>query len=409
MARSDSRRRRSVKEWSVRLVLAGTAGWIGYLSVMQSLAVALPDSQIERAYSLAPNNGRIAARLSDELSGPEASPADRIRAVREAQAALRRDPTAVEAVASLGLDALTRGDEASAKRLFAYSQVLSRRDLRTQLWAIEDAVARGDIDGALKHYDIALRTKRNAPELLYPVLAAAITEPAVRTELVETLVRKPLWADSFVDYAALNSSDPQATVALFRGLHHARFPVSLRANNALISALIAADHFDDAWSYYSIIRDGVKRHKSRDPRFGMMLESPSLFDWTPVNSIGISTAIQPDADGGVFDFAASPSTGGLLLQQVQILPAGDYVLEGHSTGIDQPSDSRPYWALSCHGGKELGRLNLPNSSEAGGHFTGHFTVPSDCPIQVLTLVARSSNEIMGVAGQIDQVLLHPQH
>lgn len=407
MAGHRSRGRRTAREWCIRLVLAGAAGWIGYFSVMQSLAVVLPDDQLERAYSLAPNNGRIAARLSERLSGPESTSADRARAVRMAKAALQHDATAVEAVATLGLDALVRGDEASAKRMFAYSQILSRRDLRTQLWAIEDAVAREDIAGALKHYDIALRTKKNAPELLYPVLAGAVTDPVVRTGLTEVLEKKPLWADSFVDYAARNSSDPQATAALFRGLQRTQFPVSQNASNALIDVLIARNRLNDAWSYYSIIREGVERQKSRDSRFTAMLESPSLFDWMPINSTGISTAIQPDAHGGVFDFAVSPSTGGLLLQQLQMLPRGDYLLQGHSTGVDQPPDSRPYWTLSCRDGRELGRLNLPNSSEVGGHFAGRFTVPPDCPAQVLAFLTRSSNEITGVAGQIDQVLLHP--
>ena len=400
-------RRRSVKEWSIRLLLAGAAGWIGYLSVTQSLAVALPDSQLERAYSLAPNNGRVAGRLSEQISAQEATPADRARAVRLANAALRHDPTAVEAVVTLGFDAWLRDDLTSARRLFTYSQVLTRRDLRTQLWAIEDAVARGDIDGALKHYDIALRTEKTAPGLLYPVLSGAIIDPAVRTKLVETLARKPLWADSFVDFAASNSFDHQATAALFRKLQRAQFPVSERANSTLIKAMVAKQQLDDAWSFYSTIREGVDRHQSRDPRFTAMLESPSLFDWVPVNGTGISTAIQPNTKGGVFDFAVSPSTGGLLLQQLQFLPAGEYVLQGHSTGIDQSSDARPYWALSCHGGKELGRLNIPNSSRAGGNFTGRFIVPAACPTQVLAFVARSSSEITGVAGQIDRVLLHP--
>lgn len=400
-------RRRSVKEWSIRLLLAGAAGWIGYLSVTQSLAVALPDSQLERAYSLAPNNGRVAGRLSERIWAQKATPADRAKAVRLANAALRHDPTAVEAVVTLGFDAWLRGDLTSARRLFTYSQVLTRRDLRTQLWAIEDAVARGDVGGALKHYDIALRTEKTAPGLLYPVLSGAIIDPAVRTKLVETLARKPLWADSFVDYAASNSFDHQATAALFRELRRAQFPISERANSTLIKAMVAKQQLDDAWSFYSTVREGVARHQSRDPRFTAMLESPSLFDWVPVNGTGISTAIQPNTKGGVFDFAVSPSTGGLLLQQLQFLPAGEYELQGHSTGIDQSSDARPYWALSCHGGKELGRLNIPNSSRAGGNFSGRFIVPAACPTQVLAFVARSSSEITGVAGQIDRVLLHP--
>lgn len=407
MARSRFLRRRSPTEWGVRFTFAGAVGWIGYLSVIQSLAVALPDSQIERAYSLAPNNGQVAAHFSEWLSGPEAPPKDRARSVKVAKEALRHDPTAVEAVATLAVDALIHGDQASAKRLFTYSQFLSRRDLRTQLWAIEDAVKQGDIAGALKHYDIALRTKKNAPELLYPVLASAVSDSAIRREVGRTLARQPAWSSSFVDYVATNSSDPQATAALFLNLRRARFPVPESASNALIDALVTAEKFRDAWSYYSTIRPGTERRVSRDPSFAAMIENPSQFDWVPMNEPGTSTAIQSGPKGGIFDFAATPSVGGVLLQQLQMLPEGEYVLQGRSASIEQPLESRPFWALSCRGGRELGRLDVPNSSETNGRFTGRFTVPASCPVQVLTLVARPSNEITGVKGQIDQVLLRP--
>lgn len=112
MKDNASRKRRSSLEWSVRLVLAGVVGWIGYLSVMQSVALVLPDSRIEEAHALAPNNGRIAGRLSQTLYRPDASGAERTRAVTIAREALRHDPTAVEAVATLAADALTRGDKA---------------------------------------------------------------------------------------------------------------------------------------------------------------------------------------------------------------------------------------------------------------------------------------------------------
>src|SRR3546814_5590416 len=42
------------------------------------------------------------------------------------------------------------------------------------------------------------------------------------------------------------------------------------------------------------------------------------------------SAILPEAQNGLFDFTVSMGNGGPLLQQLQMLPAGDYVLEGHS-------------------------------------------------------------------------------
>src|SRR3546814_10927952 len=80
-----SRQRRSPLEWGVRLVLAGAVGWIGYLSVMQSVALVLTDSRIEEANALAPHKGRIAGRLSQKLYRSGASEADQERAVNHAR------------------------------------------------------------------------------------------------------------------------------------------------------------------------------------------------------------------------------------------------------------------------------------------------------------------------------------
>lgn len=407
MKDKPSRQRPSSREWGVRLVLAGIIGWIGYFSVIQSLALVLPDSRIEEAYALAPNNGRIAGRLSQALYRPDASEADRTRAVTLARNALRHDPTAVEAVATLATDALARGDQEGGERLLAYSQRLSRRDLRTQLMAIELAVAQDDISGALRHYDIALRTKKNAPELLFPVLTSALSDPLIRAELVKTLVGHPIWGTKFIYHTARNEPDPAASAAFFRALQTARLPVPEAAGVTLISHLLSAKLFDDAWAYYAAAHPGSDPRQSRDPDFKTLLEARSAFDWVAVNSLGVSTAILPDATNGLFDFTVSMGNGGPLLQQLQMLPPGDYVLKGRSVGINQPARSRPYWALRCQTGGEVGRVELPNSSQASGRFQGSLRVPADCPVQMLTLVARSSDDIGGVSGQIDRIQIRP--
>ncbi|QJR06232.1 hypothetical protein HH800_28845 (plasmid) [Sphingobium yanoikuyae] len=407
MKEKTSRQRRSPLEWSVRLILAGIAAWLGYLSVMQSVALVLPDSRIEEAYALASNNGHIAGRLSQTLYRSNASEADRIRAVAIARDALHHDPTAVEAVATLAADAFVRGDQAEGERLLAYSQTLSRRDLRTQLMAIELAVARDDIPGALRHYDIALRTKKKAPDLLYPVLASALTDPAIRAELIKTLGGQPNWGNGFINHAARSDADPVASAAFFRALQIARVSVPDSASVALINRLLAAKLFDDAWSYYAAARPGSERHQSRDPAFTSPIEARSAFDWIAINSIGVSTAILSDPANGLFDFTVSMGNGGLLLQQLQMLPPGEYVLKGHSIGIEQAARSRPYWVVRCQTGSEIGRVEVPNSSQTGGRFQGHVNIPTDCPVQTLALIARSSNEIGGVSGQIDRILIRP--
>lgn len=115
----------------------------------------------------------------------------------------------------------------------------SRRNLQTQLWAIEDAVGREDIAGALRHYDVALRTKAQSRAILYPVLASAIRDAQVRAELVRTLVSRPLWADDFLGYAAKNGENAQATAALLTALHQRNVPIPEPVNAALIGSMVA--------------------------------------------------------------------------------------------------------------------------------------------------------------------------
>src|SRR5688572_1223087 len=115
--------------------------------------------------------------------------------VAEAQAfatsALRRDPTAVNAVTALGILSAMRGDAAGAERAFRYAQRLSRRNRVAQLWWIEREVADNDIEGALGHYDVALRTSRGMRGTLFPILMNAVSDPAIATAVNRLLRQNP--------------------------------------------------------------------------------------------------------------------------------------------------------------------------------------------------------------------------
>lgn len=395
--------RRSPYEWATRVAVAAISAVLGYYSVAFSAAQVVAKTDPERAHRLAPYDGRITAKVSAALSGDKATTADRQRSEALAKLALRQDPSAVSAAATLGVNAAVRGDIPRARRLFAYAQKLSRRDLRTQLWAIEDAVSREGVPASLHQYDMTLRVFPALGDILYPILVSASTDAAIRAEIIKTLAGKPLWTQDFIQYIAANNTNPSATAALFLGLRKVGVRVPETARTSAINALIAAGQFDAAWDYYATVRPGVMRSRSRDPQFSAGLNADSQFDWVAVGSDGIATSIE----GGVFDFAAPASVGGPLLQQMQLLPPGAYRLMGQSGGIDQAEDARPYWVLHCQGGREIGRLVLPNSEQANGRFSGAFSVPAGCPVQTLTLIARPSDAASGLSGQLYRVQLTP--
>jgi len=407
MTNSGLSRRRVLQQTSVRLALAVIAAALGYVAVIQALAMVVQKRSPALAHELAPRNGLITAEFSRKLFGIHAVAKDRVQADRMARLALRQDPTAIDAAAILGLNAQIYGHTSLARRLFAYVQALSRRNLQTQLWAISDAISRNDLSSALIHYDIALRTSPDASSLLFPTLAMALADPTIRTGLARTLARQPSWANAFMGYAVGNA-DPQTMASLFQLVSHFGGIVPDGDSATIINALSGAGKLDQAWAYYASLHPDASPRTSRDPSFENSTQAPSLFDWTPLDDGSISASIQPkDRQNGVLTFAAPPSVGGQVVRQLEMLPVGDYILEGRSEGIIQPDDARPYWSVSCNGGRELGRVVVPNSAVANGLFRGRITVPADCPIQVLALDVQPSSSVSGITGQIDRALLRP--
>jgi hypothetical protein len=400
--------KRSAAEWAARGLLAALAAALALASLADSLAAVAVIADPAEAHRLAPWSGRITAALAAQRFALEPTPSTSSDAARLAVLALRQDPTAVDALSVLMLQSQLRNETYRARAIFRVSQALSRRELKPQLWAIEDAVNRGDISDALDHYDLALRTSDVASDLLFPVLAHAVAEPKIRSMLIDKLATRPNWARSFINYLAVNVVDPITTVRFFEQADRASLPILDAERTAVVNAVAARGLYDQAWSYYTLFRrGGVRRDSSRDAHFLISADDPALFDWATLNDAGATASIQRSVGGGLVDFSAPSGAGGAVLKQTELFPPGTYVLEGRSANINLPADSRPYWRLSCQDGREVGRVEVPNSTEANGKFIGVLTVPSQCSVQTLTFVVRSSSELAGVAGQILSVSLHP--
>ena len=374
---------------------------------MNSLSQAVAKADAESAHTLASGDGVILAQLAEDVFSRAPDTAPDSRPARLAKAALLADPTAVKALTILAFQAQLRGDVEQSNRLFSYSTRLSRRELRPRIWAIEDAVTRGDIAGALRNYDIALRTSRNAESVLFPTLAAAMAEPRIRAELLKVLSTEPGWKDKFVTFAANSGIEPEGTIALLDEGRKIGLKATEELKVNLVNALVSQGKPDEAWTFYRTFRTAAQRNQSRDANFTLQTEYRSVFDWRAGDDLRIASAFLREGEDGLLDISVPPTVAGVLASQQQILPPGTYRLEGQSAGIQQPERSQPYWTLACQGGEDLGRVRVPESNQNGGHFSGQFTVPHGCKLQTLSLVAQSTDDIMGVTGQIKRVQLTP--
>jgi hypothetical protein len=380
----------------VLLILAG-------LSLADTLANVVVAANPVAAHSLAPWDGHATAKLANLEFALSPNAALDSNQAYLARLALRQDATAVEALDVLAFQAELRQDTNKARDLFAQSLRLSRRELRPRLWSIQQAVELGDIETAINNYDIALRTSDSAPAILFPILVSATHEREIRTYLIRVLRKRPDWADAFIDFAAKSRAEPAGVANLFNEGKASGVSVSAEDQAALVNSLIARNLYDQAWSYYSTFRPHVRRDTSRDPYFQLNPKDGSVLDW----SVTENASIQSGKDQGVVEFSFPPTVGGPALQQMQLLPAGHYLLEGESAGVGQPAEFRPYWELRCGDGRVLGRVELANSGSSTAKFEGTFVVPAECPSQFATLFIRPTDAIEGVNGRIEWVRLSP--
>ncbi len=386
----------SASRW-LRWSIAAVCALAGASSVASTLANAIVRGDAERANTLPFADGRVAAAAAQAIYAKSPSRDDNSPAVVLARKALASDATAVDALTLLAFHATLNNRTEKANKLYAQTIRLSRRDLRSRIWAIEDSVNRGDIRRALANYDIALRTSSDAPNLLFPSLSAALVEPKIREELSRLLSKRPAWAENFFAYLASTPLSPVAAKAFFDEAPGYGVRIGDEYRTQLVDQLVGARAFDEAFALYSALRSGVVRTASRDPDFSQDVPGRTAFDWNAESAPGISAAIVPNEADGVADFFAAAQTGGVVLKQMQLLPPGRYTLRGSMSGINGPQRTRPYWILRCETGLELGRADLASDARS---FSGTFAVPKDCAVQMLELIARPTDSIDGTSGRV---------
>ncbi|ABC64768.1 hypothetical protein [Erythrobacter litoralis] len=387
-----------------RIAIAAALAVAGYFVLADTVANVLIKATPTLASVVAPWNAKVKARALEQEYTLLGSGSNVAVGAAQARLALRGDPTATEALNVLGLQAQLENDIEKTHNIFAYSLRLSRRELPARLWAIEEAVNRGDINAALQNFDTALRTSRTAGDLLFPTLTRALAEPRIRQQVLTLLRRDPIWAPDFIRFASASQLNPTGTLQLIVEGRADDLPVAPEDRRALVDALVFESSFDEAWRYYSSYRNGVRRNASRDQDFSARIANATVFDWI-LSEFAWS---EQEAERSRLAFDIPPTTVELLARQYSVLPAGRYTLRGAGRATATDRLETPYWSLTCRDGRELAQINLPFGTEDPQSFASDLVVPEDCPIQALELHSRAVEDIGGVSGIVEQIAIEPQ-
>jgi hypothetical protein len=327
------------------------------------------------------------AARADRLAQPGGSRAGLIEAERLARRALLREPSSVPAVRVLGQAAALRGDLPRANRLFRYSEQLSRRDLLTQIWLIEEGVRRGDIAGTLTHYDRALRTVGRARAVLFPVLISAMSTPDVAAGAERLMAQRTAWGP---DFLAVMAQSPNASPdALARLAMAARLRPDVAAErgslDAILQRLVASGRHVAAYTLWRRVL-GVPGAGTRVRNGGFESDPlPPPFDWRFANEGDRSATREPSDTGIALVLRATNGTSGEFARQLLLLQPGRYRIDLTSSGASADRLSHALLAVTCAAGGEL--LRLPLSAVAKTRLNGAFSVPPGCRAQTLTIAA----------------------
>lgn len=384
-----------------RGVAAAAVLALGAYAASQSFAVAVRQPATNLALRLAPNNAAILALQAEQIANGTASPAQWDQAAQLARRALRRDPLQPSAAVTLGIVAGLHKHTQASQRAFTYSLEISRRNLKAHLWAIEYAVEQGRIPEALRHYDAALKTSKQAPEILFPVLANAVASDDVRDALLPVMLKRPVWALPFSNFVAISANDPRSAPLLLGDLRSRGFMLPVGAEASMLGALASRKSYAVARDYLSKVYPQFSSRDVRYPSFAGNPPTPSPFDWNLQNDDGLNSDIQRDKAGGTLSFTAVGGASGPLLRQLLLLPPGIYEIGSRLKRLD-PSEASLSWLVQCVDGTELARLPVKQSDKLILP-NGKFAVRSDCPAQLLALAVNPSDSPTEVSGEMAMV------
>ena len=357
---------------------------MGVVGTLLSYSFATTRSDPSRALAAWPWNATARAELAAKAITADTAPGTARKARALARAALGEQALLAVAGRTLGVSEALLDRPADAAKAMAYAEALSRRDLPTQLWLIEDRVGAGDVGGAIIHYDRALRTADSAPDLLFPILVPAAADVTVAAPLARRLATRPLWWRPYLTALVQQNPSDATTALLVRAVK--LDPAKSDERTLLIAAmtrLADAGRFDLARSLAPRgSASGMLRNGSFEEEAGL-----PPFDWTLVDDGDLSGVIEArdDGAGNALYLTARNGRGGEVARQVLTLAPGRYRLRGKAGDAGTGQD-RPAVTMTCaNSGDALAPATL-----SSGAFATEFTVPEGCAGQRLSVLGNAA-------------------
>ena len=303
-------------------------------------------------------------------------------------AGLRSEPYNVASLAMLASFTAASGDVAKARVLLAQADRTSRRHAETQYWLFIDALARNDVDEALRHADVLFRTQVELPLPVTLPLISSLDQSAVRGALATYISAAPRpWSGRLIQAIAdsARSPDVAALLLVLKQASGDRIDIS---HAPLAERLMREEKYAAIKAYLSNVK-GRSAELVRDPRFDR--DGPGwLLGWNTPDQAAGAAQWQEQFGGrrGVFVLQHDLfSSGQPLMQQALFAVPGPSRLTVASQATSAASSGAFQVTVRCLSGPVVGRQILTGASGEWSETTATFVIPPNCPAQTLIVEA----------------------
>ena len=169
-------------------------------------------------------------------------------AVAGAREALNDNPLSPEALILLARASEQDGEKDRTSRLMILASRVTPRDLRSQLWLLDQDLRGARVDSALEQIDVLLRGQ--LPDVVAAALAPILTREPYRSGYVKLLRTNPPWRPVWFTDLLSRATDLSALDYLFAELQAGAHGPTERELTVFLTRLTEAGMFDeahDAW------------------------------------------------------------------------------------------------------------------------------------------------------------------
>lgn len=394
----------------------------GLLIISTTLALTLSTAifslaQITRAknFSLAlrfsPREPIALANLADSrVLNAAHHPAMWGKAVQPALLSIRGQAINSRALRILAF-AIQDNQPASAQRALATLAIRSsRREAAAHIWMIEDRVAHNDVLGALKHYDMAMRSSAEGRSILYPLLINAMEDRDVRRSLVPFLRARPDWLYGFLERAVATSANPSNVASIVE--EAGGWPEGGGYNwlaNGLLARMVAESQFSSAARHYlTLKRARPSLLVSPDITEDSFSDAHGVMAWQKLgtSSSGVDYVGNRSSEGFMHVYAASGDNQ-IVARKLLLLKPGTHQMTISFGDSRMPSGAYLKWSLTCLARARPGVVlqSATSPPKTDSRLLLKLGVPGNCEAVALDLEISAGQNQQGAEAVVKSITL----